>query len=156
MPNRFDDFRYITIVYNAIFGNGVSSKLFQIVREKESLCYTIYSTIQKSKSTMMVCSGIEAQNYEKTVNLVKEQVQKLKDGDITESEISNAKIAFINSLNSLNDEIGRLSDFYFSQSIAKNKSDLDQIKNMINKSTKEDIVEAVKNIELDTIYFLSK
>ena len=27
---------------------------------------------------------------------------------------------------------------------------------MINKSTKEDIVEAVKNIELDTIYFLSK
>lgn len=105
---------------------------------------------------MMVCSGIEAQNYEKTVNLVKEQVQKLKDGDITESEISNAKIAFINSLNSLNDEIGRISDFYFSQSISKNKSDLDQIKNMINKSTKEDIVEAVKNIELDTIYFLSK
>lgn len=104
----------------------------------------------------MVCSGIEAQNYEKTVNLVKEQVQKLKDGDITESEISNAKIAFINSLNSLNDEIGRISDFYFSQSISKNKSDLDQIKNMINKSTKEDIVEAVKNIELDTIYFLSK
>lgn len=95
-------------------------------------------------------------NYEKTVNLVKEQVQKLKDGDITESEISNAKIAFINSLNSLNDEIGRISDFYFSQSISKNKSDLDQIKNMINKSTKEDIVEAVKNIELDTIYFLSK
>ena len=104
----------------------------------------------------MVCSGIEAQNYEKTVNLVKEQVQKLKDGDITESEISNAKIAFINSLNSLNDEIGRISDFYFSPSISKNKSDLDQIKNMINKSTKEDIVEAVKNIELDTIYFLSK
>ena len=101
----------------------------------------------------MVCLGIEAQNYEKTVNLVKEQVQKLKDGDITESEISNAKIAFINSLNSLNDEIGRISDFYFSQSISKNKSDLDQIKNMINKSTKEDIVEAVKNIELDTIYF---
>ena len=104
----------------------------------------------------MVCSGIEAQNYEKTVNLVKEQVQKLKDGDITESEISNAKIAFINSLNSLNDEIGRISDFYFSQSISKNKSDLDQIKNMINKSTKEFIVEAVKIFDLDTIYFLSK
>ena len=61
-----------------------------------------------------------------------------------------------NSLNSLNDEIGRLSDFYFSQSIAKNKSDLDEIKNMINKSTKEDIVDAVKDIQLDTIYFLSK
>lgn len=152
-----DEEKYYSLLLGSrILGGGTDSKLFINVREKESLCYTIYSTIQKSKSTMMVCSGIEAQNYEKTVNLVKEQVQKLKDGDITESEISNAKIAFINSLNSLNDEIGRISDFYFSQSISKNKSDLDQIKNMINKSTKEDIVEAVKNIELDTIYFLSK
>ena len=151
-----DEEKYYSLILGSrILGGGADSKLFINVREKESLCYTIYSTIQKSKSTMMVCSGIEAQNYEKTVNLVKEQVQKLKDGDITESEISNAKIAFINSLNSLNDEIGRISDFYFSQSISKNKSDLDQIKNMINKSTKEDIVEAVKNIELDTIYFLS-
>ena len=152
-----DEEKYYSLLLGSrILGGGADSKLFINVREKESLCYTIYSTIQKSKSTMMVCSGIEAQNYEKTVNLVKDQVQKLKDGDITESEISNAKIAFINSLNSLNDEIGRISDFYFSQSISKNKSDLDQIKNMINKSTKEDIVEAVKNIELDTIYFLSK
>lgn len=152
-----DEEKYYSLLLGSrILGGGADSKLFINIREKESLCYTIYSTIQKSKSTMMVCSGIEAQNYEKTVNLVKEQVQKLKDGDITESEISNAKIAFINSLNSLNDEIGRISDFYFSQSISKNKSDLDQIKNMINKSTKEDIVEAVKNIELDTIYFLSK
>ena len=152
-----DEEKYYSLLLGSrILGGGADSKLFINVREKESLCYTIYSTIQKSKSTMMVCSGIEAQNYEKTVNLVKELVQKLKDGDITESEISNAKIAFINSLNSLNDEIGRISDFYFSQSISKNKSDLDQIKNMINKSTKEDIVEAVKNIELDTIYFLSK
>ena len=152
-----DEEKYYSLLLGSrILGGGADSKLFINVREKESLCYTIYSTIQKSKSTMMVCSGIEAQNYEKTVNLVKEQVQKLKDGDITESEISNAKIAFINSLNSLNDEIGRISDFYFSQSISKNKSDLDQIKNMINKSTKEDIVEAVKNIELDTIYLLSK
>ena len=152
-----DEEKYYSLLLGSrILGGGADSKLFINVREKESLCYTIYSTIQKSKSTMMVCSGIEAQNYEKTVNLVKEQVQKLKDGDITESEISNAKIAFINSLNSLNDEIGRISDFYFSQSISKNKSDLDKKKNMINKSTKEDIVEAVKNIELDTIYFLSK
>ena len=152
-----DEEKYYSLLLGSrILGGGADSKLFINVREKESLCYTIYSTIQKSKSTMMVCSGIEAQNYEKTVNLVKEQVQKLKDGDITESEISNAKIAFINSLNSLNDEIGRISDFYFSQSISKNKSDLDQIKNMINKSTKEDIVDAIKDIQLDTIYFLSK
>ena len=146
---------YSLLLGSRILGGGADSKLFVNVRKKK--VFVILFTLQyKSKSTMMVCSGIEAENYERTVELVKEQVQKLKDGDITETEIANAKIAFINSLNSLNDEIGRLSDFYFSQSIAKNKSDLDEIKNMINKSTKEDIVDAVKDIQLDTIYFLSK
>lgn len=152
-----DEEKYYSLLLGSkILGGGADSKLFINVREKESLCYTIYSTIQKSKSTMVICSGIEARNYDKTVNLIKEQVQKLKDGDITESEISNAKIAYMNSLNSLHDEIGRISDFYFSQSISRNKCDLEQIKNLINKSTKEDIVNAVKDIELDTIYFLSK
>lgn len=152
-----DEIKYYSLLLGSkILGGGADSKLFINVREKKSLCYTIYSTIQKSKSTMLICSGIEAKHYEKTVKLIKEQVQKLKDGDITDSEISNAKIAYMNSLNSLNDEIGRISDFYFSQSMSNSKCDLEQIKNIINNATKEDIVNAVKDIELDTIYFLSK
>jgi len=147
---------YSLLLGSRILGGGADSKLFINVREKESLCYTIYSTIQKNKSTMLICSGIEAENYDKTVSLVKQQLQKVKDGDITETEISNAKIGFIDSLNSLNDEIGRVSDFYLSQYIAKDNSSIEEIKDMINKATKEDIVDSFKNIELDTIYFLSK
>ncbi|MDY4575923.1 MAG: pitrilysin family protein [Intestinibacter sp.] len=147
---------YSLLLGSKILGGGADSKLFINVREKESLCYTIYSTIQKNKSTMLICSGIEAENYDKTVSLVKQQLQKVKDGDITETEISNAKIGFIDSLNSLNDEIGRVSDFYLSQYIAKDNSSIEEIKDMINKATKEDIVDSFKNIELDTIYFLSK
>ena len=152
-----DEEKYYSLLLGSrILGGGADSKLFINVREKESLCYTIYSTIQKNKSAMFICSGIEAENYDKTVSLIKEQLQKVKDGDITDTEISNAKIGFISSLNSLNDEIGRISDFYLSQYISRNNSTVEDIKNMINKATKEDIVEAVKNIELDTIYFLSK
>lgn len=152
-----DEEKYYSLLLGSrILGGGADSKLFINVREKESLCYTIYSTIQKNKSAMLICSGIEAENYDKTVSLIKEQLQKVKDGDITDTEISNAKIGFISSLNSLNDEIGRISDFYLSQYISRNNSTVEDIKNMINKATKEDIVEAVKNIELDTIYFLSK
>ena len=147
---------YSLLLGSKILGGGADSKLFINVREKESLCYTIYSTIQKNKSTMLICSGIEAENYDKTVSLVKQQLQKVKDGDITETEISNAKIGFIDSLNSLNDEIGRVSDFYFSQYIAKDNSSIEEIKDIINNVTKEDIIEAVKDVELDTIYFLSK
>ncbi|MDY2737765.1 EF-P 5-aminopentanol modification-associated protein YfmF [Intestinibacter sp.] len=147
---------YSLLLGSKILGGGADSKLFINVREKESLCYTIYSTIQKNKSVMFICSGIEAENYDKTISLIKKQLQSIKDGDITETEISNAKIGFIDSLNSLNDEIGRVSDFYLSQYIAKDNSSIEEIKDMINKATKEDIVDSFKNIELDTIYFLSK
>ena len=147
---------YSLLLGSRILGGGADSKLFINVREKESLCYTIYSTIQKNKSVMFICSGIEAENYDKTISLIKKQLQSIKDGDITETEISNAKIGFIDSLNSLNDEIGRVSDFYFSQYIAKDNSSIGKIKDIINNVTKEDIIEAVKDVELDTIYFLSK
>ncbi|MCI6737218.1 MAG: insulinase family protein [Intestinibacter sp.] len=147
---------YSLLLGSRILGGGADSKLFINVREKESLCYTIYSTIQKNKSVMFICSGIEAENYDKTISLIKKQLQSIKDGDITETEISNAKIGFIDSLNSLNDEIGRVSDFYFSQYIAKDNSSIEEIKDIINNVTKEDIIEAVKDVELDTIYFLSK
>ena len=147
---------YSLLLGSRILGGGADSKLFINVREKESLCYTIYSTIQKNKSVMFICSGIEAENYDKTISLIKKQLQSIKDGDITETEISNAKIGFIDSLNSLNDEIGRVSDFYFSQYIAKDNSSIGEIKDIINNVTKEDIIEAVKDVELDTIYFLSK
>ena len=91
------------------------------------------------------------------MSLTKDETILLNDPPITTPTARSTTLPRdINSLNSLNDEIGRISDFYFSQSIAKNKSDLDDIKNMINKSTKEDIVDAVKDIQLDTIYFLSK
>ena len=69
---------------------------------------------------------------------------------------TNAKLSFISSLNALNDEVGRISDFYFSQFVAKDNTTIEEIKITINNTTKEDIVEAVKDIQLDTIYFLSK
>lgn len=147
---------YSLLLATKILGGGADSKLFINVREKESLCYTIYSTIEKQKSAMFICSGIEAQNYDKTVGLIKEQLKKIKCGDITEKEISNAKISFINSLNSMNDDIGRITNFYYSQFMRNIKDNLEDIKNTIIKSTKEDIVNSVQNIELDTIYFLSK
>ena len=71
LPNELGDFRFISILYNAIFGNGVSSKLFQIVREKESLAYTAKSEYIAQKNNIFIRCGIECQNYEKATELIK-------------------------------------------------------------------------------------
>ena len=146
-----DEFKY----YSLFVGGGPHSKLFVNVREKESLCYYIYSSLEKYKTSMFISSGIESANYDKTIELIQEQLKYLKEGQISDEELLNSKSAIISSLKSIKDSIGGASDFYFSQTMGKTNSTVEKIIEMIEKITVKDIVDAVKNIELDTIYFLS-
>ena len=151
-----DEFKYYSLfVGSNILGGGPHSKLFVNVREKESLCYYIYSSLEKYKTSMFISSGIESENYDKTVELIGEQLKSLKEGKISDEELLNSKSAIISSLKTIKDSLGGSSDFYFSQSMGGTNTTVEKIIEMIEKVTVSDIVEAFKNIELDTIYFLS-
>ena len=104
---------------------------------------------------MFISSGIESENYDKTVELIGEQLKSLKEGKISDEELLNSKSAIISSLKTIKDSLGGSSDFYFSQSMGGTNTTVEKIIEMIEKVTVSDIVEAFKNIELDTIYFLS-
>ncbi|MGL5717461.1 MAG: EF-P 5-aminopentanol modification-associated protein YfmF [Paraclostridium sp.] len=145
---------YALVVGCNILGGGPHSKMFINIREKESLCYYIYSSIEKYKSILFVSSGIEVQNYDKTVDLVRKQIESMISGNISDEEITNSKVAMISSMKSLTDSIGGLSDFQFAQDISKTNLEIGDIINYIDKVTKEEIVSAIKEIQLDTIYFL--
>ena len=151
-----DEFKYYSLfVGSNVLGGGPHSKLFVNVREKESLCYYIYSSLEKYKTSMFISSGIESENYDKTVELIGEQLKSLKEGKISDVELLNSKSAIISSLKTIKDSLGGSSDFYFSQSMGGTNTTVEKIIEMIEKVTVSDIVEAFKNIELDTIYFLS-
>ena len=149
-----DEFKYYSLfVGSNVLGGGPHSKLFVNVREKESLCYYIYSSLEKYKTSMFISSGIESENYDKTVELIGEQLKSLKEGKISDEELLNSKSAIISSLKTIKDSLGGSSDFYFSQSMGGTNTTVEKIIEMIEKVTVSDIVEAFKNIELDTIYF---
>ena len=151
-----DEFKYYSLfVGSNVLGGGPHSKLFVNVREKESLCYYIYSSLEKYKTSMFISSGIESENYDKTVELIGEQLKSLKEGKVSDEELLNSKSAIISSLKTIKDSLGGSSDFYFSQSMGGTNTTVEKIIEMIEKVTVSDIVEAFKNIELDTIYFLS-
>lgn len=151
-----DEFKYYSLfVGSNVLGGGPHSKLFVNVREKESLCYYIYSSLEKYKTSMFISSGIESENYDKTVELIGEQLKSLKEGKISDEELLNSKSAIISSLKTIKDSLGGSSDFYFSQSMGGTNTTVEKIIEMIEKVTVSDIVEVFKNIELDTIYFLS-
>ena len=67
-PKDEDYYNFVT--YVNILGGGAFSKLFANVREKHSLCYSIASTLQKVKGTMMITAGIEPENKQKTINSI--------------------------------------------------------------------------------------
>lgn len=145
---------YALVVASNVLGGGPHSKMFVNIREKESLCYYIFSSIEKYKAILFVSSGIETQNYEKTVDLVKKQLESIQAGDISSEELENSKVGLINSMKTIKDSIGGLSDFYFAQAMGKTNSTVEEIIDNIANVKKEDIVEVSKGIVLDTVYFL--
>ncbi len=145
-----------SVLFSNILGGGPNSKLFKNVREKESLCYYIFSKIEKFKSVMLVSSGIEFENFDKTRDLINKQVEELKNGNFDEDDIDIAKKSILTSIQSLTDAPNMLMDFYYSQVLSNVDDDIDIIMEKIQNVDKKLIIEAGKKFELDTVYFLNK
>ena len=86
-----DEDKYATLVYNQILGGDANSKLFQNVREKNGLAYTVRSTYSKYNNFIMIRTGIQLENFDKCLKVIEDQLADLKNGKITEKEMSDAK-----------------------------------------------------------------
>ena len=105
--------KYVTSsLMSAILGGTPTSKLFVNVREKQSLCYYCASSVDNAKGIMLIDSGVETKNIEKTEDAVLEQIRLLKNGCITDEELSAAKLALKNAYISSLDSLAALQSFY--------------------------------------------
>lgn len=143
------------LVGNEILGGGPSSKLFDYVREKESLAYYVYSQVLKYKSIMLVSSGIEINNLERAKDIIKMQVEEMIKGNFSEEDIINAKNSIIASVKILQDSNYSLSEFYLSNIISNEKRTFAEYIDKIMKVNKQDIIKSYEDLKLDTIYFLT-
>lgn len=155
ITNTIKDERPQTAVYNAILGGGANSKLFQNVREKASLAYSAGSLYIKNKNNIIIKSGIEPKNYEKALNIIKEQLEDMKNDKFDEKDMQNAKKIIIASYEAINDEQDSSIAYSFNQEIENNKPDIEGYVEKIKEVTKEQIVEIAKKININTIYFLT-
>ncbi|MEC1260933.1 pitrilysin family protein [Bacillus swezeyi] len=141
-------------LFNGLFGGFSHSKLFINVREKASLAYYAASRIESFKGLLMVMSGIEVGNYQKAVDIIKEQFQEMKKGSFTEEAISQTKAVIKNQILETIDTPYGLIEFIYQQAAAQTEFSLEEWLQRIDDVTKEDIIEVGKKIELDTTYFL--
>ena len=146
--------KYIVLLYNSILGGSATSKMFQNIREKENLAYVANSVYFRHKNNIFINCGIEIENFQKALKLTKQQIEDMKNGNFTDEEIENSKKGIIATINGIDDEQDTVISYYFGQELAKTKVSLEEYKKIIEKISKEEIINIAKQVSIDTIYFL--
>lgn len=145
--------KYVLVLYNYILGGSADSKLFKEVREKNSLCYSISSTHSGIANLEFISAGIDKENYDKAVELIKAEIKNMEDGNFTEEDINQAKITFLASLKEIEDTANGIINIYEAHEYLDYDL-LEERAKKIEKVTKEDIINVSKKMYLDTIYLL--
>ncbi len=139
---------------NSILGSGAHSKLFLNVREKMSLCYYVYSRIDKLSGLMLIGAGIEFDKFDETKNAINEQINAVKGGDYTDAELDISKKFLINVFKTYNDSQFAMRDYCYTNILCTMDMTIDDAIEKVNAVTREDINRAFKKLETDTVYFL--
>ena len=143
-------------VYNAILGTTPSSKLFQNVREKESLAYTVRSRYYRFKDIIVIYAGINKENYKKALDVIKIQLEDMKNGNITDIEFKSARDSLLADLIEWKDSKVAMAKMKLSNLIAFKDADIsiDQMREEIKNVKIEDVINISKKIEVEKVFLL--
>lgn len=155
-PIMYSDDRYASaLMYNGILGSYPHSKLFINVREKESLAYYAASRFDGHKGIVGIQSGIEIDNYEKALSIIKAQLDSMRAGEISELEMSQTKAMIRNSLLEIQDSAFEMIAFDFNRVLSGKDRSAEELLSQVEAVTPDDVVAVANTVELDTIYFLT-
>ena len=141
-------------IYNVILGESATSKLFQNVREKASLAYTARSNYVRQKSNIFIRCGIEIENFDKALEIIKKQLEDMKNGDFTEEDLENAKKYMISGITSIQDEQDSEITYYIGQELSEKFTTFEEYAKKIEEVSMQDVKDVANSIDINTIYFL--
>jgi len=148
-PAVTDDSRYTFAVIDSILGGGMSSRLFQELREKRGLAYSIgsYELMYKMGGIFGVYAGISPDKLEDVIKYTLQEFDHIKEGKVSEEDISRAKEhlkgSMLLSLEAVKNRMMRLSrnEIYFQRSISSQ-----EIIDSIDKVNFDQITEVAADI----------
>ncbi|MGM9877526.1 MAG: M16 family metallopeptidase [Bacilli bacterium] len=150
---NYHEMSHVLKVYNTILGTMNDSVLFNIVRENNSLCYSIGSFYSKYNPSLTIYAGINKDNYEKAVELIKECVNLMRDKNTLERLFEPAKKTINTYLNSYYDDMAsQINKYYYDQFMES--EDVETYRDNINKVTIDEVINLNDKINLSTIYLM--
>ena len=142
-------------LYNVILGSGgLTSKLYQYIREENSLCYSVNSNYQKYDQLLMVYAGIDKKDKDLCIELVNKAMNEMMNGDFSEDEFENAKRTIVSSIKMSEDTMGGIVNNYLFNEL-DNLPLYDERIKAFNSVTREEIIKVANKVKLNTIYLLT-
>jgi predicted Zn-dependent peptidase len=136
--------RYVSYVLNTVLGGGMSSRLFQKIREDQGLAYSIYSDLNPYRDTgcLTVCAGTSLESTPKVVDSVLAEFRELKAGPMPAEELRRAKDQLKGSLMlGLESSTSRMSNLARQEMYFQRFFSLDETIDQIEAVTAEEIAE---------------
>lgn len=144
---------YKLILYNTILGSMNNSVLFVNVREKNSLCYSIGSTISKFTETMIIRSGISSDSFDDAVRLIKESLEEMKDEKKVDKLLKNAKKTLNIAYNDFYESSNKIIDYYFIREFTILPS-IEERRERVMNLTSKDVTDIAKKVSIGLIYLM--
>ena len=141
-------------VFNAVFGAGMTSKLFMNVRERLSLCYSIGSGYYSTKGILTVSAGIDTAKEEVVRQEIIIQLRKCVRGRITGAELNAAKEAILSSLRGVHDSPGAIEGYYSTAALSGLAMTPAKYMAAVEAVTVEQVAAAAKTVQLHSSFFL--
>ncbi len=145
---------YAMMVCNEMLGGSPISRLFVHLREERGLCYSCHSEYLLDRGEMILTCAIDRNSREQAQSAMTEQVEAMRRGDFTESELQAAKKLLIGSYTQLEDSTRAISAFYQLRHVLGLQQSVSQCRDAFMAVTAEQVMRAAASLHLDTVYFL--
>lgn len=161
LSNTDDDFLTLSVL-NTVVGGGMSSILFQKIREEMGLAYTVYSYNSGFFDTGLftVYMGLNPENGKRAVETVRQELNELKNGNFSQEMVEKSKLQLKNNyLLSLESTSSVMSNMGRSQLLKNNVLTTEQLINKVDLITKERVTALAKRIfdtEKESISIVTK
>lgn len=144
-----------SLLFNAMFGGLFASDLIRVVREANSLAYTIASQIMNDVKVMIVSAGIDENKYQMTSDLVIKQLELYKQGQFGGDNFEIAKDSIASDLAEIEDSPYMIINFILRNYLHDIRLTVGDMLAQLDAITLGEIQEVAKGTALDTIYLLA-
>ena len=136
---------------NGIFGGLPSSLLFQNVREKQGLCYSIESGLLRYDGVIRVSTAVDAPHIEEAVDSVLSQVEVMRSGSFSEEDLSIARHMYINAHRSMLDDPDAILSEQYRRALIPGALDITSMISLFSRMDRDSIVKSFQPLKLKTV-----